>query len=147
MQTTSPRTNRRRIVVMIDGGLPITDHADTRRVIEAVNGAAVLLVAPARAVAGETWVADRDVREAQATARLSAWTAALEEHAFSVDGEIGDPKARLALSDALRYAPADEVIMTSDVADPAPRRGAFARLLDRRGAIAPLRPAALAGHA
>lgn len=108
-----PTTTSPRVVVLIDGAFPGTDHPDVRRVTREVTGADVFLVSPTRPVPGEDWIVDRTARDAQAGAHLAGWTSALRPHVHSVDGELGDPDPRWAIADARHAFPADRVVMTS----------------------------------
>jgi hypothetical protein len=80
---------------------------------------------------------DEPTREAEET--LEASLAALRDHGVTASGEVGDADPVLAAADALREAPADEVLIFNDVENRA--RWFEIGLFDRARAMleAPLR--------
>jgi hypothetical protein len=101
-----------RIVILAND--VIGDESLVREILQHIDGrqAEALIVAPARVespldlAAGDV---DDDIEEARR--RLDASIAALEQHGISTSGTVGDADPNLALEDALRLFPADEVIM------------------------------------
>lgn len=110
VNTSAPNAGAR-VLVVIEGE-PRDHHDQLRGIVDAVEEADVLLVAPTLPVPGESWIVDLDAREAQARSRLGRWSSVLAEHARSVETEIGDPSPRLAIADSRDDFPADTVITT-----------------------------------
>ena len=74
----------------------------------------VFVVAPALAGSRAAhWASDIDDGIALARERLQASLAGIERLGLSADGEIGDSDPNLALEDALRHFPADEVVIST----------------------------------
>ena len=74
----------------------------------------VFVVAPALAGSRAAhWASDIDDGIALARERLQASLGGIERLGLSADGEIGDSDPNLALEDALRHFPADEVVIST----------------------------------
>jgi hypothetical protein len=74
----------------------------------------VFVVAPALAGSRAAhWASDIDAGIVLARERLRASLAGLERRGVSVHGEIGDSDPSLAIEDALRHFPADEVLIST----------------------------------
>ena len=73
----------------------------------------VLLVCPALNSKLRTWTSDEDGARAAAQARLDASLARLADVGIQARGEIGDGDPLLALEDALREFPADEIVVST----------------------------------
>lgn len=74
----------------------------------------VFVVAPALAGSRAAhWASDIDDGIAIARERLQASLAGIERLGLSAEGEIGDSDPNLALEDALRHFPADEVVIST----------------------------------
>lgn len=101
-----------RIVILANeaiGGEALVD--EIRRHTEGRQGEAYL-VAPALVESPlELAAGDVDDEIEQARRRLAASIAALQRHAIKATGNVGEADPNLALEDALRLFPADEVIM------------------------------------
>lgn len=110
----------RRIVILANE--VIGDEALVREILRHTEGqrVEVLIVAPAE-VDSPLDLAAGDVDEGieAARRRLEASIAAFERHGIQARGTVGEADPNLALEDALRLFPADEVIM---VVHPAERR-------------------------
>jgi hypothetical protein len=113
---------RRRLIVLVYGSFPGRDKFRASWIVARAQGAEVLVVAPARPVAGERWIIDLDARRARARANLASWVDALVDEAASVRGEIGDASPRLAVADALAAFPADEYLDAGTPAEASPPR-------------------------
>jgi hypothetical protein len=108
--TPPPRPNAGARVLLVVHGEP-GDHDDQlRRIFDAVEEAEVVIVVPT-VPSGRALDHRPRPREARARSRLERWTGALADHARG-EIEIGDPRSRLAIADALHDFPADTVITT-----------------------------------
>ena len=98
-------------VILVAHGEPADQSPEhLGRIRDAVTGAKVLLVAPARPVAGERWIIDLDARASQARSRLQLWIAALAGHASAISAQVGDADPRMAASDARRELPTAQIL-------------------------------------
>jgi hypothetical protein len=101
-----------RIVILAND--VIGDESLVREIVRHIEGrqAEALIVAPARVESPLDLAAgDVDDEIEEARRRLDASIAALEQHGIRASGTVGDADPNLALEDALRLFPADEVIM------------------------------------
>jgi GABA permease len=73
----------------------------------------VLIVTPALNSRVRTWTSDEDPARAEAQSRLDASLARLAQAGIRARGEIGDGDPLLALEDALREFPADEIVVST----------------------------------
>lgn len=108
--------------VLILAGDVIGDEALVREILRHTEGrqAHAHIVAPARVKSPLDLAAgDVDDEIEDARAHLEASIAALRHHGIEADGTVGEADPNLALDDALRLFPADEVII---VVLPAERR-------------------------
>jgi hypothetical protein len=108
-----PSDQRRRVLVVANEGrggdriaeaLAEGDEEAPQRVVK--------IVVPALADAVQRLASDTDEETDRARADLATLTERLQAVAGEVSGEVGDSDPRLALEDALRTFPADEVIVT-----------------------------------
>ena len=112
-------------------GHPVPD--DTRRILVVANQTAagrelleeignrcrghkaeVMLVSPALVGSrAERWASDIDEGLDLARQRMARSVAALRSIGVEVDAEVGDPDPNMAIEDALRVFPADEIIIST----------------------------------
>lgn len=96
------------LVVLIRSTFDPLDERHCRLIGDLVDRS-VHLVAPAGPLPGERWIIDLTAREAAAVERLASWTGALERHVSALTSEVGDPRAGLALADAMGARPGADV--------------------------------------
>src|SRR3954454_20218405 len=107
-----PHDGRRRILVIAN------ETVRGRRLLEevqrrAADGAEVLVVAPALTARIRFLVSDISGARAAADERVRESVAALEAAGVHARGEIGDSDPVMAIEDALRTFPADEIIIST----------------------------------
>jgi hypothetical protein len=85
-----------------------------RREIAAIGAANVRVISPASKLSKLDWLAnDEDRERANAERRAVRAAQAVEPVAASADGGAGDSNVVLAISDALREFPADEILIVT----------------------------------
>jgi hypothetical protein len=102
----------RRLLVVANetvGGRELLDLVRQR----ATPGTAVLVVSPALNSRVRTWTSDEDSARETAQRRLDASLERLSEIGVAARGEIGDGDPVLAVEDALRSFPADEILVST----------------------------------
>ena len=111
---------RKVLVVALDseGALPLD-----------LRGAAVLVVAPAFNSRLRHWLSDEDPARRLAAERLAATVERLSRIGVQAEGRVGDADPMLAISDALRMFPADEIVFAGEHRSFAPRVVASAETL------------------
>ena len=77
----------------------------------------VLVVTPALTSAVKHWASDVDAAIEEATRRQAESVAAIEARGVRARGEVGDSDPNVAIEDALREFPADEVIISTHPPD------------------------------
>jgi hypothetical protein len=81
----------------------------------------VLIVAPAlTASRAARWASDVDAANEDARRRLELSLRAAEEAGLRARGQVGDPDPNVALEDALRAFPADEIVIWTHTPDRSP---------------------------
>jgi hypothetical protein len=85
-----------------------------------LRGASVLVVAPALNSRVRRWFSDEDLARRLAEERLDATVDRLSRGGVHAEGWVGDADPRLAISDALRMFPADEIVFAGEHAGFAP---------------------------
>jgi hypothetical protein len=79
-----------------------------------LRGAAVLVVAPAFNSRLRRWLSDEDPARRLAAERLAATLDRLSRGGVKAEGRVGDGDLVLAISDALRTFPADEIVFAGE---------------------------------
>jgi hypothetical protein len=77
------------------------------------RAAEVMVVCPALNTKLKTWVSDEDEARVQAHDRLDTMLGQLRAQGIDASGDIGDGDPMLAMEDALRQFPADEMIIST----------------------------------
>ena len=131
----SNRTPSRRIIVLADRDVTALDAHQLEALKNAVADAHVMVVAPARPVAGERWIVDLTARRARAEERLNGWATMLERQVLELELEVGDQSPRRALSDARRAFRPDDVIALAPLAEPSVRSGRRPSPVPRRSRL------------
>jgi hypothetical protein len=123
--------------VLIALTAPVADAATTEEVVRAAEARGdrptqILALAPTRPHFLDRWASD--VSEAQAEARhtLEVTVASLRREHVDARSEVGDSDTVLAIEDALREFPADEVVLATGTAEDDPDGAAAARDLGER---------------
>jgi nucleotide-binding universal stress UspA family protein len=75
--------------------------------------AEVLVVAPALNSWLRHWLSDEDAARRRAQDRAASFVERLERSGVRADGRVGDPDPLLAIADALRTFPADEIVIAA----------------------------------
>ena len=83
-----------------------------------LRGAAVLVVAPAFNSRLRHWLSDEDPARRRAAERLAATVDRLSRVGVRAEGRVGDADPMLAISDALRTFPADEIVFAGEPEHP-----------------------------
>jgi len=105
----SERANKRVLVVANE-----TVEGDVlHEAIGATGAAEVHVVAPALNSRLRHWVSDEDGAQRNAGNRLSACLERLRSAGLDARGSVGDGDPLQALSDALRFFPADEIVIAT----------------------------------
>ena len=101
MNLQNAASSRKVLVVALgaDGTVPLD-----------LRGAAVLVIAPAFNSRLRHWLSDDDPARRRAADRLAAVLGRLSRAGVHADGRVGDADPMLAISDALRTFPADEIV-------------------------------------
>ena len=89
-----------------------------------LRGAAVLVVAPALNSRLRHWLSDEDPARRLAAERLAATVDRLGRVGVRAEGRVGDADPMLAISDALRTFPADEIVFAGERRGFAPQAAA-----------------------
>ena len=79
-----------------------------------LRGASVLVVAPAFNSRLRHWLSDEDPSRRRAAERLAATLDRLSRGGVRAEGRVGDADVMLAISDALRTFPADEIVFVGE---------------------------------
>jgi hypothetical protein len=109
-----PDDRTRRILVLANETLAGTALRGEIANRMAGGDAEVFVVCPALNVSKiKHWVSDEDGARREAQERLEAMISRLEHEGVQVRGDIGDADPVLAMEDALRLFPADEVIIST----------------------------------
>jgi nucleotide-binding universal stress UspA family protein len=105
----SERTNKRVLVVANE-----TVEGDVlHEAIGATRAAEVHVIAPALNSRLRHWVSDEDDAQRAAGDRLAACLERLRKAGVDARGSVGDGDPLQALSDALRFFPADEIVIAT----------------------------------
>jgi hypothetical protein len=107
------RGDRRRILVVANE--TVTGRALRNEIVHRARrgDAEVLVVCPALNTRLRHWTSDEDRARREASERLHASLAALEDEGISARGEIGDDDPLQAMDDALRTFGAEEIIIST----------------------------------
>ena len=102
-----------RILVVANETLPGT--ALRHEIAHRSRGGAteIMVVCPALNTKLRHWVSDEDAARVQARERVDTMLARLREQGIEASGDIGDGDPLLAMEDALRQFPADELIIST----------------------------------
>lgn len=113
-------TATRRVLAIVPDALEGGEEIEEVRRTARGAGARVHIVVPAvEATAFRHTMGDIDEAKREAEERLRASLATLRENGIEASGEVGDPDPVEAAQDALRKAPADEVLIFEREADQA----------------------------
>ena len=82
-----------------------------------VPDADILVVAPALNSRLRRWLSDEDAARGRADERAVAFVAGLARRGVHADGRSGDADPLLAIADALRTFPADEILIAAETGD------------------------------
>ena len=83
-----------------------------------LRGASVLVVAPAFNSRLRHWLSDEDPARRRASERLAATLDRLHRGGVHAEGRVGDADLMLAITDALRTFPADEIVFVGEPEHP-----------------------------
>lgn len=75
--------------------------------------AEVLVVAPALNSRLRRWLSDEDAARRRAEERVAAYVDRLRREGVHAEGRVGDADPLLAIADALRTFPADEIVIAA----------------------------------
>jgi len=78
-----------------------------------VDGAEVLVVAPALNSRLRRWTSDEDGARRKASARAEAFVERLRSHGVHAEGRVGDGDPVQAIADTLATFPADEIVVVA----------------------------------
>jgi hypothetical protein len=92
----------------------------------------ILALAPTRPHFLDRWASDVSEAQAEAQHRLDVTVASLRREHVDARAEVGDSDTVLAIEDALREFPADEVVLATGSAEDDPDGAAAARALAER---------------
>ncbi|HVW46684.1 MAG TPA: hypothetical protein VHA76_06505, partial [Solirubrobacterales bacterium] len=116
---------------------PVADEGTAERVVRAAEARGdrptqILALAPTRPHFLDRWASDVGASEAEARHKLDITVASLRREHVDARAEVGDSDVVLAIEDALREFPADEVILATGTAEDDPDGTAAARDLAER---------------
>ena len=111
--STQVISKTQRVLVVVDAVCTSPALCAILRARAAGTPLEAFVISPAHGTAATQWYVDEDAARADATRRLRACIACLDDHGIPAAGELADPDPVLAIADALRVFPADQILIVT----------------------------------
>jgi GABA permease len=106
-----PGVANRRVLVVVDDACTAPELCASVRPVVGDQPLDALVLAPAHGTAATQWYVDQEAARADATHRLRTCIACLARGGIRAGGELGNPDAVQAITDALHEFPAEEILL------------------------------------
>ncbi len=106
------RARIRRMLVVVDEACTAPSLCAKVRG-RAGDGLEAFVISPAHGTVATQWYMDEDAARADATRRLRACIACLDDEGIPAGGQLADPDPVQAIADALRVFPADGILIVT----------------------------------